>query len=182
MLNLHENPSIVLPGLNTIAAVQGDWWVVHTRPRCEKALAWDLTHKNIPYFLPMSRRAQIWGGRRRLVLQPLFPSYLFVCGDSPMRGNVLATGRAVNILPVPQRQQFVDEIESLRIALDSNVQLNLYPFVTVGRRVRVARGPMMGMVGMILETKDFARLVLQVTALGTSAELVIDAALLEDLN
>lgn len=182
MLKLSDNPAMMLPGTASLTDLKGDWWVVHTKPRCEKALAWDLTNKGLPYFLPMARRTQLWGGRRRVILQPLFASYLFLNGDKTARAETFLTGRAVNILPVPQREQFVTEIESLRIALESNAELNLYPFVAVGRRVRVCKGPMMGTVGTILQTDDITRLILQVTALGTAAELQIDAAFLEELS
>ena len=36
------------------SAVRTDrtWWVLHTKPRTEKALARDLRHAGVPHFLP----------------------------------------------------------------------------------------------------------------------------------
>lgn len=182
MLKASDNPAIVLPGVERLADLSGDWWVIHTKPRCEKALAWDLTARGIPYFLPLARRTQLWGGRRRVVMQPLFPSYVFFCGDRTARAEVLLTGRTVNVLPIPQRADFVREIEALHAALQGGHELNLYPFAVIGRRVRVSRGPLLGTVGTIVKRDEVTRLVLQVSVLGTAAELVIDAEFLEEFD
>ena len=182
MLKASENPATLLPGLERPGAATGDWWVAHTKPRNEKSLAWDLTAKDIPYFLPMARRTQVSGGRRRTSMVPLFPSYLFFCGTRETRIEVFNTHRVVQVLPVNQRAAFVKELDAVHAALAANAELNFYPFAVVGRRCRVIRGPMRGIEGTILQSDNITRLVLAVSVLGQGAALEIDVSFLEEAD
>ncbi|MDB5325199.1 MAG: transcription antiterminator [Phycisphaerales bacterium] len=182
MLKLEDNPAQLLPTLARPADAKGEWWVAHTKPRTEKALAWDLTAKGVPYYLPLARRTIVSGGRRRTAMHPLFPSYIFFCGDDVARLAVLTTKRVVNTLPVRQRDAFVSELEAVHSALSVNGDLTIYPHVAVGKRCRVARGPMRGVEGVVVKDNDVLRIVLQVSIIGQGASLEISAADLEDAN
>ena len=180
MLKISDNPPQLSRGLERPVDAVGRWHVVHVKPRSEKALAWDLAAKNVTYYLPMTVRVFRSGGRRRQSMLPLFPSYLFYCGDERARLDVLTTGRVVSIIPVAQQDVFIAELQSVHAALATNMELNLYPFATVGRRVRVARGPLQGTEGTLVQAGDLARLVLHIGVLGQGAALEIDASFLED--
>jgi len=53
MLKLNDNPPLIRPD-KRIRDFNGTWWVAYCKSRSEKALAWDMVHKKISYFLPMS--------------------------------------------------------------------------------------------------------------------------------
>jgi hypothetical protein len=182
MLKLDENPPILHDRFADIAAIEGSWWVAHTKSRFEKALAWELIAHDIPYFLPMSQRTAIWGGRRRKVLTPLFPSYVFFCGDSDARVRAMSSHRICQLLPVRDRERFVEELTALHTALQSGAELDLYPSLAVGKKCRVARGPMQGVEGIVVRKHSASRLVLQISMLGQGASLEIDPAFLECLD
>ncbi|RBL91046.1 transcription termination/antitermination protein NusG [Chitinophaga flava] len=57
------------------------WYVIYTRPRYERKVATVLDFKSILSFLPMNYSLRIWGGKKRYVEMPMFPSYLFVFLD-----------------------------------------------------------------------------------------------------
>jgi transcription termination/antitermination protein NusG len=166
-------------GIESLADLDGDWFVAHTKARCEKALAWDLLGCKIPCFLPMIEQTAVWGDRKRKILKPLFPSYVFFSGGAQDRYKVLTTGRVCQVIPVHQRQQFVSELDAIRQTLSFNRALTLYPFVAVGRRCRVCRGPLKGVEGVVIQNQDSLRIVLQVTMLGQGASLEIEAHDLE---
>lgn len=181
MLKLTDNPTPLLPGMSRPSDAAGVWWVAHTKPRTEKALAFDLTSRAVPYYLPMARRTQVSGGRRRTTLIPLFPSYLFFCCDTDQaRLSVLSTQRVVHTIRVETQATFVSELESVYTALSANGDLNVYPHVAVGRRCRVARGPMRGVEGIVIQDRDVTRIILQVSMIGCGAALEINASDLED--
>jgi transcription antitermination factor NusG len=179
MLALSDNPPTLTESVQDLASLSGTWWVAHTKARCEKALAWDLVGRDIPYFLPMAQKVAFWGGRKRTVLNPIFSSYLFFCGDREHTSVVLATRRVCQVIEVRQREQFVRELEGIRLALSSKGSLDLYPFAAVGRRCRVARGPLQGIEGIVIKKDDETQLVLNVSMLGQGACLEISADLLE---
>src|SRR5437762_855646 len=100
MLKLQDNPPMFPPGVQNVCALEGDWWVVHTKSRFEKALAFDLLDRDISYYLPMVQRTTMSGGRKRRLMMPLFPSYLFLCGSDQDRYTTMTTNRACQIIPV----------------------------------------------------------------------------------
>jgi hypothetical protein len=179
MLRFDENPPMRTPTATSVAEMSGNWWVAHTKARFEKALAFDLTVKGIGYFLPMVERIKMSGGRKRRLLLPLFPSYLFFCGDADSRYAALATNRLCQAIAVTDREKFVDELTGLERALASHAHLDLYPFAAVGRRCRVRIGPLQGIIGTVIRRDNETRLVLQVSMLGQGASLEIDTDLLE---
>jgi hypothetical protein len=179
MLALAENPPIMPETVSSLTDLQGPWWVAHTKSRFEKAFAWDLLSRGIGFFLPMSPRITFSGGRKRKGMTPLFPSYVFFCGNESIRWQALATNRLCRVLPAPQQEKLVRELEQIRIVLQSGQPLELYPTMPVGTRCRVTAGPFKGMVGVVADQSKPSRLVLSVDVLAKGASLCIDTELLE---
>ena len=185
MLKLGDNPPLAFPDdLLSPERARRAWWVGHTKARFEKAFAQDLLARRIEYFLPMVPRVTVSGGRKRHGLMPLFPSYVFFCGEADERLAALATDRLAQVIPVRDQQQLTDELTALHRLITGGMRLELYPFATVGRRCRITRGPFEGMEGTVVERKEareahVARLVLEVSMLGQGAAMEIEADLLE---
>jgi transcription antitermination factor NusG len=179
MLTLSENPPILPESVDCVKDLQGTWLVAHTKSRFEKAFAWDLAAQGIGYFLPMSPRITFSGGRKRKGMAPLFPSYVFFCGDEQARWQALRTNRLCRVIPVPQQEAFVNELEQICTVLSSGQPLELYPVPAIGARCRVTGGPFKGLVGIITDHNKRTRLVLKVNVLGQGASLDIDSELLE---
>lgn len=159
--------------------MSGFWWVAHTRPRAEKALAFHLLANGVDYYLPMRPRLYMSGGKKRKSLLPLFPSYLFVCGDESARVRALESGRIVRLIPVTGRGQFVQELQAIEQALSANAPLDAYPFASVGRRCRVRSGPFLGIEGTVVQRNACSMLVLSVSMLGSAVALEIEPELVE---
>lgn len=182
MLKLEENPPMLPECVGSVLDLEGPWWVAHTKPRCEKALAGDLLRSGVRYYLPMALKVKISGGRKRRLMIPLFTSYVFFCGDAEDKIEVFQTDRVVQIIPVKERESFVQELYDVERALASNGQLDIYPFAAVGKKVRVHSGPFMGIVGTIVQRDHRPLLVLQVSMLGCGAALEIEPSLLEPIE
>jgi len=52
-----------------------NWYALYTRPGCEKKVANLLSRKNIENYCPLRRHLN---GRKKITLEPLFESYVFV--------------------------------------------------------------------------------------------------------
>jgi transcription termination/antitermination protein NusG len=70
-------------------------------------------------------------------------------------------------------------VESLRRALSAGVKAAPHPYLTVGRRVRITAGPLMGREGNLLRWKGTVRVVLSIDLIQRSVVLDIDAAEVE---
>jgi hypothetical protein len=182
MLRLTDNPPPLPPQYTSVRQLDGTWWVAHTKPRGEKALAFDLLTSNVGYYLPLCRQDYVSGGRKRSSLIPAFTSYVFVNGDESARLRALDSGRIARLIAVADRETFVSEVASIESALLVRPTLDRYPFAVVGRRCRVRAGPLMGIEGTVIRRDDRQILVLAVTLLGTGVALEIDPALLEPVG
>ncbi len=162
-----------------VDVLPGPWWLVHTKSRCEKALAADLDRHRIGYFLPLARMRRRHGGRPVEVLLPLFPSYLFLCGGADERYAALMTHRAAQVIEVVDQERLKDELRQIHRVTASCQPVGLYPGLKRGQRCRVIAGPLAGLEGVVLRSRDWCRVYVGVEVLGQSAELEIDPALLE---
>lgn len=164
-----------------IGAVDRRWWLVHTRPRHEKALAADLDRKGIGCFLPLVRVKRRWAGRESHVRIPLFPGYLFLDGTEEARYAALVTCRTVNVINVVDQEGLKRDLQEVYRLTVSEEPVDLYPGIRKGRRCRVIDGPLKGLEGVVLRRRDVCRVYIAVEALLQSAEVEIDVSLLESI-
>jgi transcription antitermination factor NusG len=82
---------------------------------------------------------------------------------------VLRRGDQVAI--VPDR-----EIEAIQRAVTSSLQVEPFPFLKCGTRVRVTRGPLEGVEGVLIRKKNLWRLVLSVDMLAQSVAVEVHAS------
>jgi transcription antitermination factor NusG len=182
MLKMSENPPIVWPVDKSISEFEGPWWVAHTKARNEKALAWQLVSKQVPYFLPMHWKVSKRRGRNLRSLLPLFPGYVFFCGGDNERLEVLKTNRTANILTVQDRKKLVQELLPIEMLLKLGKSVVPHEYIRVGQRCRVNAGPLAGTEGIVVQTPKDTRLVLQVDMLGQAASVEIGYDMVEKLD
>lgn len=181
LLRSMENPPALWPQNSDIQLLAGHWRVAHTKSRFEKAFAWDLIEQGISYFLPLVKKTRMSAGRKRTALLPLFPSYVFFCGDGGSRLAALNTGRLCRVIEVADQKTLTSELSNLEVALcaDANVDRCRIP---IGRWCRVIAGPMAGLKGVVIHNRKRTRLVLEVSILGQGVSLEVDNELLEPLE
>jgi transcriptional antiterminator RfaH len=158
------------------------WWLVHTKPRNEKALSRDLERMGIGHFLPLAKVERRYGDRAAAVRIPLFAGYLFLCGGPDERYAVLMTHRAAGVYGVANQQRLKADLRQIHRVTSGEEAVDVYPGIQCGRRCRVARGSLQGLEGVVLMRKGKCRVYVAVEILGQSAEVEIDAAMLEVMD
>jgi transcription antitermination factor NusG len=159
------------------------WFAVYTRYHHEKAVAAALTRKGFEIYLPLYDSVQRWKDRNKRVSFPLFPCYLFVHFTLDRKVDIVRTegvhwivessGHAV---PIPD-----DEIASIR-RLCSNGNARPHPFLEIGERVRIRRGPLAGAEGLLARNKNSCRVVVSIHLLQKSVAVEVDAQDLEGIG
>jgi transcription antitermination factor NusG len=81
--------------------------------------------------------------------------------------------------PMPVDEQ---EIVSLQQVIYSNLHVSTYPFLEVGRRVRIEVGPLAGLEGLVTAVRGQTRLILSVGLLQRSVAVEVDSALVVPLE
>jgi len=155
------------------------WYAIYTRSRHEKRIQGRLDHQALESFLPLYQAVHRWKDRRMLVSLPLFPGYLFVRMVLPEhRRPVIAVPGVVSLVgrpgcPTPIADH---EIEGLRLGAIRGQSMMPHPFLTVGRRVRVLRGPLADLEGILVRRKGKSRLILSIQLIARSVALEVEAS------
>jgi transcription antitermination factor NusG len=161
-------------------SIRGDlpWWVLYTRHQHEKVVAEMLTAKGLEVFLPLYTSQRRWKDRSKILSLPLFPCYVFVRGGLEHRLPVVTTPGVHMILCRGDQIAIIPEaeIDAIRKAVQGPCRVEPHPFLKYGERVRVTRGPLEGVQGILVRKKNLNRLVLSVNMLVQSVAVEVDAS------
>jgi transcription termination/antitermination protein NusG len=156
------------------------WHALWTRSHCEQLVHDQLAAKKFDLFLPKinvwSRRA----GLRCLTQVPLFPGYLFVrrAMDKRSYTEICKARGLVRILGERWDRLAVipeGEIMGVQKVLSSEHQAVPHSFVREGQRVRITRGPLKDVEGILLRNKpDKGLFVVSIDLLQRSVAVEID--------
>ena len=152
------------------------WFAVHVRSRREKLVTSLLQSKGYPVFLPLYKARHRWSDRMKEVELPLFTSYVFCSFDPAYRLPILTTPGVVAVIGSQQSPTPVTEaeLESIRRIVNSGVPSGPWPHVKEGERVYLRSGPLAGLEGLVIRTRNEYRFVVSVSLLNRSVAVEID--------
>jgi transcription antitermination factor NusG len=152
------------------------WYAVRVKSRFEFVTSAVLGKGGYETFLPSYRSRRAWSDRMKEVEIPLFPGYLFCRFSAADLYRVLNSPGVVNVVSVGLKPLPVDEQEvaSIQKVCRSGRDAQPWPFLQVGRRVRVECGPLAGTEGIVLEVKGVCRIVVSLTLLQRSVSAEIE--------
>ncbi len=130
------------------------WYAVHTRPRWEKKVAHLLDKKGIEEYCPIHKVVRQWSDRKKLVLEPLITSYVFIRIQECDILKVKQTDGVINIVYWMGKPAVIkdDEIATIKWFLQDFEQVQIeHAKVNVNDRVRIIQGPLLSMEGNVLE-------------------------------
>jgi transcription antitermination factor NusG len=158
-----------------------EWFAVHTWSRHEKSVFERLREKQIETFLPQYSSPKRWKNGQVSGPVPLFPGYLFVRINAEKPLPVLQTSGVARFVGFGKKPAAIpdSEIIQLQAAVGNGTQISPHPFLTVGNRVRIKRGPLAGLTGIMTRDKQGIRVVLSVELISRSVSVELDIADLE---
>jgi transcription antitermination factor NusG len=171
-------------GFNQGPCRDSGWWALYTRHQHEKVVAEMLEAKGLVVFLPLYESIRRWKDRSKTLALPLFPCYVFVRGEMGRHLQVVSTPGVHMVLTNGERAAIIpdEEIEAIRRTLEGSLRVEPHPFLRVGERVRVTRGTLEGVEGILARKKNLFRLILSVNMLAQSVAVEIDAADVEPVG
>jgi transcription antitermination factor NusG len=157
------------------------WHVAHTCANHEKRVSHQLLQRSVEHFLPLYDSVRRWKDRRMSLQLPLFPGYVFVRLALRDRLKVLQVHGVARLISFNGQPAVLPdgEIEFLRTSLRAQLGAEPHPYLTVGRRVRIKRGPLVGVEGILVRKKSTLRVVLSIDLIMRSASVEVDASDLE---
>lgn len=154
------------------------WYAAYTSANHEKRVAEQLVQKGIENFLPLYESVRRWKDRRVRLQMPLFPGYVFVRLPLNEKLKVLQVAGVAQLVGFGDRPVSLpdEEMESLRRGARGEMRMEPHPYLTEGRRVRIMRGPLTGMEGILVRKKGSMRLVLSIDLIMRSIVVDVDVA------
>lgn len=145
------------------------WYAIYTRPRWEKKVFELLTKKKIVSYCPLNKVIKQWADRKKTILEPLFPSYVFVQLDATEMTRAKETDGVINFVywlskPAIIKDAEIDAIKNFlsefnNVYLEKNV-------VNVNDTVRIIRGPLKDYEGNVVSIKNKNRVIVSLPSLG----------------
>ena len=180
MLETAAQVTVPVNGL-TAAQFPSRWYAAYTCSRHEKQVSRQLHERQIDFFLPTYQSVRRWKDRRKEVEFPLFPGYVFVNIKETERLRVLQIYGVVQLVTFNGRPAPLEdnEIESLRNGIANGICPEPYPYLKIGRRVRVKYGPLAGIEGFLVRRKDKYRVVISIDLIMRSIAAEVQVADLE---
>ncbi|GBD99296.1 transcriptional activator RfaH [bacterium BMS3Abin07] len=150
-----------------------EWYALYVKSRHEFVTKADLECRGIEAYLPAVKRLRQWKDRQKFVEFPLFPGYLFVFirPDPEEYLRVLKARGAVTFISLepgyPSRVSS-GEIQALKMLIESGEELDIYPHLKEGEKVRVKKGSLRGAEGVLKRREEQYIFLVNIDLLGRS--------------
>jgi transcription antitermination factor NusG len=163
------------------------WFVVYTRSRCEKKVYTVLTKRGVESYCPLNKCLRNWSDRKKVILEPLFRSYVFVrVSRQEIEKIKQHTSDIVNVVywlgsPAIVRE---DEIKQIQLFLGEyqNVKIEKRE-VRINDDIKIIQGPLMNKIGRIGEIrKNMVKILIPSLGYMLSAEVKISNIEIMDIN
>ena len=157
----------------------GAWWVLHTRPRAEKALARSFMSRGMAFFLPLHKREFRHRGRPVQSYLPLFPGYVFLRGEETARLAALQTHRVVRALAVPDGPRMTTDLAGVYRLMENGLPMAPEDRLQPGMPVTLTAGPLAGLDGVIVRRDKRMRFLIAVDFIQRGVTVEIEGWMLQ---
>lgn len=156
------------------------WYVVHTKARQEQPACENLVRQGYAVYLPRIKVMKRIRGLQQVVLEPLFPRYIFLQQASvaqslaPVRSTLgVATIVRFGQEPAQMQSETLQNIRNFEAQRNAAKDADISP-LKPGERVRIADGPLSGFEGLISSVSQ-QRVVVLMQLLGQGTQVSVSA-------
>ena len=152
------------------------WFILYTKPNQEIKVANQLKEMNINSFCPTVTIVRNYSDRKKKIIKPLLPSYVFVNIEEAKRNNVFSIFGIVRYMfwlgkPATVRES---EIELMKQYLNGVYQSVSLTKFTRGQLYKISDGLFSGKIGKVVETQK-NKIKLELESLGVIVTLRLKA-------
>lgn len=179
-----NNALAPVPAISRPSPVVPEWFAIYTNPRHEKKVAEQLSQRNLESFLPLYFSVRRWkNGCKTKVALPLFPGYLFVRISREQRIRVLEMSGVLWFVGIGGKPTPLldSEIDALRAGVQA-FNCEPHPYLVVGEKARIKKGPLEGFEGVLVRKKGGLRVVISLELIMKSIAIEVDATEVEPVG
>jgi len=145
-------------------------------PKSEKWLHRELTKRGYETFLPLCKSIRQWSDRRKKIVTPLFPNYIFVKIKEHEIFKIRSFSRIVSIvsfkgIPSTLKDKEIRDIQRIESNYD---QLSISPKLKKGEKVKLLDGPLKDLEGIIqTDTNKSPKLIVNLPSIQYSLSVTL---------
>ncbi len=162
----------------TVRSNEYRWYAIYTRSRAEKKVNTELSLTGIESYLPLRKTIRQWSDRKKMVEAPLFNSYVFVKVSEKEYLNVLNTDGVTRFITFEGLAVAIPEVQinAIKAYLEEPepIETNDDPLkMEPGQNIIVTRGPMKGLMGVLITIQGKNKVKVEIEAIGHSLIITI---------
>ena len=158
------------------------WYVLHVKPRTEKAVNDRLAVLRVFHYLPLLRKETKVQRRKVVRFLPVFPGYVFTRLSPEERMAILRTQHIVRTIEVTDPRRMIHQLRQVEHASRLPTDLKLVESFAEGEYVKVVSGPLRGLEGQVKRVGAQTSLILTVDILGRALEASVAPGDLEKMK
>ena len=133
------------------------WYALYVRSRSEKKVSETLDAKQIENYCPIQRIERNWSDRKKIILEPLFKSYVLVRLAPKAHIPVLQTDGVIGFVTFQGKPAVIrdEEIDIVKQFLQDHEHIQVERIdVNVNDEVTIIHGPLMQQTGQVMEVNN----------------------------
>lgn len=144
-----------------------NWHVVYTMPKSEQKVASAIAEMGIEHYLPLQKVIRQWSDRKKKLLVPLFPNYVFVRVSADKRSYLYSIRELVRFVSIEKRPVVVreKEITAIKRVLNEEVEIFAEEYFQAGMNIRIKQGQFAGLEGVVVKKSNYSRLIIKIDGL-----------------
>jgi len=154
------------------------WYCLKVKPRNEIKVNSFIQRKKIETFLPLITTIKYYSDRKKKLLIPLIPGYVFVNGEEAERKLAITmTPGAIHYLRFKNRYALVkpEEIENIKIMLREPEKIKIAKdTIQKGNPVKIKSGVFSGLSGEIQEVRGNFKLLVRIEEIGIAMSVEVN--------
>ncbi|MCW3111254.1 MAG: hypothetical protein JWQ09_5760 [Segetibacter sp.] len=163
------------------SSAKSNWYTAYTFPNMEKKVHLELTNLNVISYLPMQEVLRQWSDRKKKLMVPMFPNYLFINTSQKRKFDLLSIKGILRFVSFDGKPAIVSDEEIASIKKFENAEFEIEPNLVNGDSVIITYGPFTGLKGKLFNKKGKHRFALRISALNQSLSIDISTSFLRKL-
>ena len=152
------------------------WYALRVKPQHERTVSYALQKRGFERYVPIYKALRRWSDSIREMDVPIFPGYVFCRLDLLEAAGVLNTPAVYQLATRSGVAAPIEEHELHTIQRIESAGLPVvpWPFLKEGQLVRIARGPLTGVAGMLASSSKTWHVVVNIQLLQRGVAVAID--------
>ena len=160
------------------------WYAIYVRSNFEMKVYNSILQLEIEVFVPLIKTIRSWADRKKRVMIPLIPGYVFVKLDPLDISKVYGIKGIVRFVSSNNVPLIIpkDQIDAVKIMISGNLPIELVSKFIEGEKVEITTGPLRGLKGTIQHLARRTRFIIAIDIINRSIAVEINPIFIKKIK